>query len=87
MLGKTSEKGRASLIRKRSLVRVQAGPLITLLQRVVFCRQEERAGISFLALFTATVVQPERGPAHEMVPNAASIASIAESCMSGRTWE
>ena len=42
------------LIRKRSLVRVQAGPLRKVLQKTVFCRQEERAGIRFLAPFTAT---------------------------------
>jgi hypothetical protein len=33
----------------------------------------------------ATVLQPEWSMAHDMVPNAASIASAAESCMSGRT--
>ena len=35
--------------------------------------------------FTATVPQPERNLAHDTVPNAASMASAAESCMSGRT--
>jgi hypothetical protein len=35
--------------------------------------------------FTATVLQPERSPTYDAVPNAASIASAAESCMSGRT--
>ena len=42
---------------------------------------------AFSGPLTATVLQPERGPAHDMVPKAASIASTAESCMSGGTWE
>ncbi len=45
-----NKKGDAELIRKRSLVRVQAGPLGKVLQRAVFCGQEERAGKYFPAL-------------------------------------
>jgi hypothetical protein len=46
------------LIRKRSLVRIQAGPLRKVLQKTIFCRQEGRAGTWFLALFTATRTGP-----------------------------
>ena len=38
-----------------------------------------------LAIFTATVLQPEGYRVYDKVPSAASIASTAESCDCGRT--
>ena len=64
-----------------------ASPTYKTPAKTVFCGQGERAGKTLPGSLTATVLQPELCPSHELVPKAVSIASTAESCMSGSTWE
>src|SRR5829696_5783228 len=83
--GKRPETTLSSLTRRRSLVRTQHRPLrksgVLQVKRRTSKRTQGYACRPSYCNCTATRAEP----AHQTVPNAASIALVAESCMSGRT--